>query len=250
MLEFESCSYRYRRWRSPVLRSFNYQVPQGLTMLLGPNGAGKSTILKLAAGTIRPSAGTIKFDGAVAGTREYSRNIGWMPQNITPISSLTVREYVAYVGWLKGMNRREAWDRAANALGRVELTELSGRNTTQISGGQLRRVGVAATLVHDVKLLLLDEPTAGLDPQQRRVFRDLLHRLANDLLVLISTHDVMDLAEEADRVTVVNRGEVLHDGATSSFLEHAPDDASPGRVAEAAYTAILNDADMFPRVNR
>ncbi|MGW0813968.1 ATP-binding cassette domain-containing protein [Streptomyces viridiviolaceus] len=240
-LELSNCTYGYRRWKAPVLRDFSYALPEGLTVLLGPNGAGKSTLLKLAASVNRPQQGRVTLDGAPAGTAEYRQAVAWMPQDIVPMPTLTAREYVAYVGWLKGMNRAEAWQQARRALGRVNLADQAGTRTNRLSGGQLRRVGVAGALVHGARVLLLDEPTAGMDPYQRRVFRDILRSLTGDVRVLLSTHDVADLAEEADHVTVMYAGSVLHHGNTDSFLTHTPPGTLEGRAAEAAYTALLRD---------
>lgn len=238
-LVLADCRYSYRRWNNPVLDGLDYRLPDGLTVLLGPNGAGKSTLLRLAAGVANPRAGTVTLDGVPSHTRRYRGDVAWMPQTINPVPSLTAREYVAYIGWLKGLNRTDAWTRAAQALSRVELDDLADTRTTRLSGGQLRRVGVAGALVHEARVLLLDEPTAGMDPRQRRVFRDTLNTLTDDVRVLMSTHDVADLAEEADHVTVLDAGRILHTGTTDSFLAHAPDDTVSGRLAEGAYTALL-----------
>ncbi|MFD0054244.1 ATP-binding cassette domain-containing protein [Streptomyces sp. NPDC005047] len=240
-LELSNCTYGYRRWKQPVLRDFSYALPEGLTVLLGPNGAGKSTLLKLAASVNKPQQGRVTLDGEPAGTAAYRQAVAWMPQDIVPMPTLTAREYVAYVGWLKGMNRAEAWQQARRALGRVNLADQAGTRTNRLSGGQLRRVGVAGALVHGARILLLDEPTAGMDPYQRRVFRDILRTLTDDVRVLLSTHDVADLAEEADHVTVMYSGSVLHHGDTDSFLTHTPPGTVEGRAAEAAYTALLRE---------
>ncbi|MBX9361888.1 ABC transporter ATP-binding protein [Streptomyces sp. WAC04114] len=240
-LELDSCSYSYRSWQPPVLESFSFSLPRGLTVLLGPNGAGKSTLLKLAASVIKPSVGSVRVAGADASTKAFRRQVAWMPQTITPMPSLTSREYVAYVGWLKGMSRRDAWDGAAKALARVELTKKAQTKTTRLSGGQLRRVGVAAALVHEARVLLLDEPTAGMDPHQRRVFRDILNGLAGEVDILLSTHDVADLAEEADYVTVLHSGRIIHSGTTQAFFSHTPPGTADGRAAEGAYTALLGN---------
>lgn len=247
-LELVSCTHGYGRRRPPVLKDFSYRLPDGLTVLLGPNGAGKSTLLKLAASVTRPRRGTVTFDGLDAGSTQYRQAVAWMPQNIIPMRSLTAREYVAYVGWLKGMNRRDAWEQAPQALARVELSSQADTKTNRLSGGQLRRVGIACALVHGARLLLLDEPTAGMDPRQRRVFRDILTELTPTVRVLMSTHDVADLAEEADQVTVLYDGRIVHTGETRAFLAHAPRDAAPGRAAEAAYTAIL-EGGLVPRLD-
>ncbi|MFH8594058.1 ABC transporter ATP-binding protein [Streptomyces rimosus] len=238
-LELSDCTYRYRR-RSPVLDGLTYRLPDGLTVLLGSNGAGKSTLLRLAASVTRPESGTVSLDGLRAGTAAYRRAVAWMPQSITAMHGLTAREQVAYCGWLKGMPNRPAWEKAAQALDAVGLGDRAGTKTTELSGGQLRRLGVAGALVHDARVLLLDEPTAGLDPRQRRVFRDLLNQVTRSgVRVLMSTHDVADLAEEADHVTVLVHGDIVHSGCTRTFLAHAPANTPPGRAAEAAYSALV-----------
>lgn len=243
-IELHNCSYGYRRWKQPVLRDFSYALPYGLTVLLGPNGAGKSTLLKLAASVTKPQKGHVALDGMQAGTAAYRRVVAWMPQDIVPMPTLTAREYVAYVGWLKGMNRTDAWKQARRALARVDLTDKVDARTSRLSGGQLRRVGVAGALVHGARVLLLDEPTAGMDPYQRRLFRDILRGLTGDVQVLLSTHDVADLAEEADHVTVMYAGRILHHGDTRAFLSHTPPGTMEGRSAEAAYTALLRSSGV------
>lgn len=243
-LNFTSCTYKYKRWYRPVLDDFNYVLQDGLTVLLGPNGAGKSTILKLGAGVIHPHIGAVTLDSIRSTAAIYRRNVAWLPQTVIPMPGLTAREYVAYIGWLKGMSRRESWDRAAQALGRVNLGAESNNKTTRLSGGQLRRVGVAGALVHDARVILLDEPTAGMDPHQRRIFRDVVGSLIEDVKILISTHDVVDLVEEAQHVTVVNGGRILHTGSTAEFLDKTPEGTVLGRAAEGAYSEILQEADL------
>ncbi|MFB7495271.1 ABC transporter ATP-binding protein [Streptomyces sp. NPDC056161] len=239
-LKLDSCTYGYRR-RSPILQDFTYHVPDGLTVLLGPNGAGKSTLLKLSASVLRPSSGTVTLGGMDAGTKGFRQAVAWMPQDIISMPTLTAREYVAYVGWLKGMNRRDAWSQARRALSRVGLTDQNDKKTSHLSGGQLRRVGVAAALVHNSEVLLLDEPTAGMDPHQRRVFRDILSGLVTEgVRILLSTHDVADLAEEAHSVTVLNNGRILQHGTTGEFFAYTPPGTVAGRAAEAAYTFLLS----------
>ncbi|WP_328871028.1 ATP-binding cassette domain-containing protein [Streptomyces sp. NBC_00287] len=240
-LELISCTYGYGygRRKKTVLSNFGYQLPSGLTVLLGPNGAGKSTLLKLAASAVRPDSGRVVCGSIPSTSKLFRKTVARMPQDIIPMPGLTAREYVAYVGWLKGMNRSDAWKTARRVLGRVELTEQSDVKTTNLSGGQLRRVGVAAALVHGARVLLLDEPTAGMDPRQRRVFRDLLRDLSGEVSILMSTHDVADLAEDADHVTVLANGQVLHSGTTDTFLRLAPGGTAAGRRAEGAYTELL-----------
>ena len=242
-LTFQDCTFRYGRRQRPVLDGFSYQLPSGLTIVLGPNGAGKSTLLRLGASISLPQSGSVAFDGHSSRSREYRRHVSWMPQHVSPMAGLTAREQVAYTGWLKGMSRADAWTRALEALRRVNLRDHADRKASALSGGQLRRMGVASALVHECRVLLLDEPTAGMDPRQRRAFRDVLGGLAQEVDVLMSTHDVADLAEEADHVTVLYGGRVLQSGSTDAFLAHTPADTAPGRAAEAAYTVLLAGYD-------
>ncbi|MGW2081328.1 ABC transporter ATP-binding protein [Streptomyces sp. NPDC001939] len=242
-VEFTNVTYSYGRRMPRILDGFTYQVPASFTLLLGPNGAGKSTVLRLGAGAVRPTSGEVRLGRTTSNTRSYAQLVAWMPQNITAMAGLTAREQVAYTGWLKGMSRRSAWDASAAALARVRLTEQADTRTRQLSGGQLRRVGVASALVHEARVLLLDEPTAGMDPAQRRVFRDLIRSLASDhVSVLMSTHDVTDLAEEADHVTTIYQGKVVHSGTPAEFLNFAPPRTSESRRAETAYAQLTEAA--------
>ncbi|MFC8091970.1 ABC transporter ATP-binding protein [Streptomyces sp. NPDC057301] len=240
-INFTSCSFGYGRTGTPILSNLSYTLPDGFTVLLGPNGAGKSTMLKLASGLYKPHSGTVRMGDLASRDLAYLKQVAWMPQTIIPMTGLTAREQVAYTGWLKGMTKPDAWDAALAALDRVNMADQAGIRAKKLSGGQLRRIGVASALVHGASTLLLDEPTAGMDPTQRRVFRDLITSLATDeVRVLMSTHDVADLAEEADQVTVLCKGRITFTGPTQAFLAHAPHDTPEARRAESAYTAVSN----------
>ncbi|MEW2132670.1 ATP-binding cassette domain-containing protein [Streptomyces sp. NPDC005435] len=241
---FHAAVFGYRR-RRPVLQDLTLTFPPGRTVFLGPNGAGKSTVLSLAASVLRPQSGTVTYDGLRTDRRgdlaAYRGRIAWLPQRIESVPRLTAREQVAYVGWLKGMNRRDAWDAALGALQRVELADFAGRKVQQLSGGQQRRVGIAQSLVHDAEVLLLDEPTAGMDPRQRRVFHEILAGL--DRHVLLSTHDVADLEDTYDHVVVLDGGTVRFAGPVREFHALAPPGTTPARLAEAAYYATVRDEE-------
>jgi ABC-2 type transport system ATP-binding protein len=190
---------------------------------------------------LRPQAGAVTYQGLKVSDRVYRRKVAWLPQAVEAVSGLTAREQVAYVGWLKGMSRGEAWEAARGALAQVELSSAEDRKSAELSGGQLRRVGVAQALVHGAELVLLDEPTAGLDPHQRRVFLDMLAGLPAGISVVVSTHDVADLADAADSVVVVNNGQVRYSGPTRGFLDHAAAGTTSGRLAEAAYSQLCGE---------
>ncbi|GAB3119360.1 ABC transporter ATP-binding protein [Streptomyces calidiresistens] len=238
---FEHCSFGYRRGR-PVLADLSLRVGSGHVALLGPNGAGKSTLMSLAATTERPWSGRVVLDGLGtdnrADLRAWRRRVGWMPQNITAVPGLTVREQVAYAGWLKGLSRDSAWTASLGALSLVNLTEKADVPSGELSGGQMRRVGIAEALVHDADVVLMDEPTAGLDPVQYGVLRDLMAGLSDRVRFLIATHDSRDLADLYTTVIVMSGGEVRFHGDMASFLDHAPGGGEPHRRAEDAYRVL------------
>lgn len=161
-----------------------------------------------------------------------------MPQHVRAVPGLTAREQVAYAGWLKGLGRGKAWSDALQALKRVGLELVAGQKVSTLSGGQLRRVGLAQILVHDAEVLLLDEPTVGLDPAQRARFREILAGLSTERAVVVSTHQVDDLSEVFDTVVVIESGSIRFDGAVPAFMNLAADVTE--RRAEAAYAQVVS----------
>ncbi|OKK16945.1 ABC transporter [Streptomyces sp. CB00455] len=212
------------------------------TVLLGPNGAGKSTLMAIAASHLPPSSGSVTFNGGTAKGRQlasYRKGVAWIPQQITPMPGLTVREQVAYAGWLKGMPKDLAWKASEDALRRVDLTRLAERKSHQVSGGQLRRMGIAGALTHRSELILMDEPTAGLDPTQRLVFRELLADLAGSVQVIVSTHQTEDLADLYTHVAVLAHGKICFQGSPADFHALAPSATRGREQAEAAYVMLV-----------
>lgn len=248
MLQFDGVSFRYGRNGRRVLDAFTWEVPAGRTVLLGPNGAGKSTLLGLAAGAFAPQHGAIRIADAEtsrrsgAQRRALARVIGWMPQDVRAVRGLTAREQVAYAGWLRGMSRRDAWDRALPALSALGLEADADRRTTALSGGQLRRVGIAEAIVPGPSVLLLDEPTVGLDPAQRARVRELLVGLPGVRALVVSTHQVDDLSQIFDNVAVLQNGSLRFDGPITAFLEHGGDDADSTRRAESAFRVFIPES--------
>jgi len=169
------------------------------------------------------------------------RLIGWMPQSVQAIPGFTSQEQVAYAGWLKGMSRSKAWHHASVALDRVGLRSESGRLTSELSGGQRHRVGLAQLLVHDSEVLLLDEPTAGLDPTQRARFRELVREIGGSRPVVASTHQVDDLDDLFETVVVLEGGGIVFQGTVPEFLRLAAPNAP--FAAESAYSALVRDPE-------
>ena len=242
-LSFEHITFCYHREQRAILRNFSWQVPGGKTVLLGPNGAGKSTLLSLGADALRPRSGHIcvrNLDAARRSQRAaYRRAVGWMPQHIHAVAGLTAHEQVAYAAWLKGLSKSDASKAAVYALAQVGLAELAGRKASTLSGGQLRRLGLAQVLAHNAEVLLLDEPTVGLDPAQRSRFRELLAALPLRYPIVVSTHQVDDLSELFDTVVVLDGGVIKFEGSVTAFLALAPSKFSERR-AEAAYARIVS----------
>ncbi|MBP2584664.1 ABC-type multidrug transport system ATPase subunit [Streptomyces sp. PvR006] len=241
-LIFQGLTFRYGR-KADVFSDFSGHIEGPSTVLLGPNGAGKSTLMALAASHLVPRSGTVTWNGTASSSRReratYRRAVAWIPQQITPIPGLTVREQVAYAGWLKGLSRTVAWENSANAIARVRLEKLADRKSHQLSGGQLRRMGIAGALTHQSEIVLMDEPTAGLDPTQRRVFRDLVTQLSQSVSVVVSTHQTEDLADLYQDVIVLAAGRTMFQGSTQEFHALAGQVRSPRENAEAAYATLV-----------
>ncbi|MFD0378038.1 ATP-binding cassette domain-containing protein [Streptomyces sp. NPDC127112] len=240
-LIFNHVSFRYGR-NAPVFNDFGLQIDARATVLLGPNGAGKSTLMAIAASHLSPSSGSVTCNGGTAKGRHlaaYRKRVAWIPQQITPMPGLTVREQVAYAGWLKGMPKDQAWKASGEALRRVDLTPLAGRKSHQVSGGQLRRMGIAGALTHRSELILMDEPTAGLDPTQRLVFRELVGDLVGSVQVIVSTHQTEDLADLYTHVAVLSQGRIRFQGSPAEFHALAPATAGGREQAEAAYAMLV-----------
>ena len=245
-LRFEGVSFSYTsgmpwaRSTKRVLSDFSWALPSGRTVLLGPNGAGKSTLLALGAGAFVPSDGKVVVEGDAGDRAALRRVVGWMPQQIRPIAGLSCAELVAYAGWLKGLSTERATAQAQIVLAQVDLANEAQQPSTQLSGGQLRRLGLAQALVQGAGVLLLDEPTAGLDPKQRARFREVLHNGATETPILVSTHQVDDLTDLFDNVVVLDQGMIRFTGTPAEFLALAP--TGSAHPAEDAYgTLIVGD---------
>src|SRR5579885_436044 len=201
----------------------NLTIPTGMFGLLGPNGAGKTTLMRMLAGILRPTSGSIQvggYDGTTeAGRRQIKKTLGYLPQELGMYPDLSAREFLDYVGILKGMDdRKQRQQRVEELLRMVALSEVAGRKLKTYSGGMKRRVGIAQALLNDPKLLIVDEPTAGLDPEERIRFRNLLSELGGDRTVLLSTHIVEDIAQTCHNLAIMKSGKVVFQGTTAELV--------------------------------
>lgn len=201
-------------------------IPSGMFGLLGPNGAGKTTLMRILAGILRPTSGTIQVgehDGNTErGRTAIKRILGYLPQDLGVYPDLSAREFLDYVGILKGLDERKVrQQRITELLELVSLADVANRKLKTFSGGMKRRIGIAQALLNDPRLLIVDEPTAGLDPEERIRFRNLLSDLGGDRIVLLSTHIVEDIAQTCRRLAIMNKGRITFQGTTEELTNEA-----------------------------
>lgn len=235
-LEIDAVDFSYRSKR-PVLAGVSW-VPGQRSALLGPNGAGKSTLFGVACGALRPRRGSVE----VGGSAVRPGRVGLMPQTIAALPSLRCQEQVALAGWMQGLSRTAAWEAAVVALDAVDLGSRASERASTLSGGQLRRLGVAEVLVAEPDVVLLDEPTVGLDPLQRDQVRALIAGLGDRCQVVVATHLVEDLETAFDTVTVLVDGTVRFDGSVEEFLGLSDAGGGFSKRATAAYAAAVGSA--------
>jgi ABC-2 type transport system ATP-binding protein len=221
---------RKRFGRTEALRGVTFDTGAGITGLLGPNGAGKTTLLRMLATVLAPDDGRLRllgWDPQAADERlAIRRRLGYMPQEPGFHRSFTAFEFVDYVAILKEMtDRRARHDEVRRVLGLVDIEAASGRKIKALSGGMRRRVALAQSLLGDPELLVLDEPTAGLDPEQRLRFREIVSERTADRTVILSTHQTEDVAALCQRVVVMLDGQVLFEGTPRELT-----DIAEGRV--------------------
>jgi len=238
----------HRHGRVRALAGVDLELSEGVTGLLGPNGAGKSTLLRVLATLLVPSEGTVRvgdLNPTAAGDRlAVRRMLGYLPQEPGLYPSFTAFEFVDYVAALKELrDPADRHRRVAAALEAVDLADCAGSRIRSLSGGVRRRIGLAQAIVADPALLLLDEPTAGLDPQQRGQFADLVRRIGRDTTVVLSTHLAEDVAAACNHVVVLLDGRVRFTGTPAALRDLAAGQvwASPEPVAGAAASRLVGD---------
>lgn len=201
-------------------------MTSGVYGLLGLNGAGKTTLMRMLCTLLAPSAGTITYDGRdiFAMDADYRDLLGYLPQEFGFYPDFSVRDYLRYIATLKGVRPVVARDRVERLIRQVGLEKVATRKMKRLSGGMKRRAGIAQAMLNDPRILILDEPTAGLDPNERIRFRNLISELAEDRLVLLSTHIVSDVEYIADEIWLMNEGHILAQGSADALIRAMRDD--------------------------
>ncbi|MGD6752249.1 ATP-binding cassette domain-containing protein [Streptomyces sp. BH105] len=233
-----------RHRRTLALDGVDLDFGPGVHGLLGPNGAGKTSLVRVLATVARAGAGRVELFGGDTGSaavlRAARRRLGYLPQEFGYYPGFTVREFVAYVAWLKELPAEQTPAAVERAVDRVGLGDRIDAKIKTLSGGMVRRVGIAQAVVNDPELLLLDEPTAGLDPEQRVEFRALLRKLGAESTVIVSTHLVEDVAAACTDVTLLDSGRVAYRGTPAALAALGREsDEADGNAIERGYTTAL-----------
>lgn len=223
-----------------ALRNVNLTFTPGVYALLGPNGAGKSTMMKIITETIEPDRGRVLYCGNEIGKmgEDYRAVIGYMPQQQGIYESFTAKRFLCYMAALKGIPQKRAEREIEKALGMVHLSENAEQRLGTFSGGMKQRILIAQAILGNPKILIFDEPTAGLDPKERVRVRKMISKIAEDKIVIIATHIVSDVERIAKELVIMKKGKVLGSRSTAGWLVYMP-----GHLAtlEELYMAIFRE---------
>lgn len=193
----------------------SFSLSEGVTGLLGANGAGKTTLMRMMTGILSPTSGEIAADGIPVQTEEYRSLLGYLPQDFGYYPEFTAREFIRYIAALKGLDKSTANRKTEELLEVVGLSDVAGKKIKTFSGGMKQRLGIAQAIVNDPRILILDEPTAGLDPRERVRFRNLISGLGKDTIILFSTHIVSDIEHIAGNLLMMREGQLIYEGSWS-----------------------------------
>lgn len=204
-----------------VVRKFNYTFNNGVYGLLGENGAGKTTLMRLICGILQPTMGMITCDSIpiLEMGADYRKLLGYLPQDLGYYENFTALRFMKYMAALKGLPKEYAQTKIEELLDLVDLSSVKNRKLKTYSGGMLRRIGIAQALLNEPEILILDEPTAGLDPKERVRFRNIISSLGKNRVVLLSTHIVSDIEYIADVILIMKKGELIIKGTESQIIE-------------------------------
>ena len=223
-----------------AVQGIDLEVPAGQVLgFLGPNGAGKSTTMRMITGFLEPTAGSVTLDGIdlAADPIAAKRTFGYLPEGAPAYPDMTVEEFLGFVAQARGYRGREAKDRVERAIQRVNLKGVRKQAFETLSKGYKRRTGLAQALLHDPGILVLDEPTDGLDPNQKHEVRELIKELGGDRAIVLSTHILEEVEAVCTRAVVITTGLLVFDGTPAEWVSRAPRDAVRNRM-DAAFRAM------------
>lgn len=207
--------------KKQVLKNLNLTIKTGMFGLLGRNGAGKTTLMKVLVTLLPKTSGTVTICEIPVSKEAQIRQItGYLPQEFSMYANMTVYEAMDYLGVLSGLSKVECKEKIPELIRKVNLQDKSRVKVKALSGGMKRRLGIAQAILHDPKVLIVDEPTAGLDPEERVRFRNLLSEIAQDRIVILSTHIVGDIEATCENIAVLDEGEILYQGTVAELIDH------------------------------
>lgn len=220
MIEIKSLKMKFKK--NTVLKDVNFTFTNGVYGLLGPNGAGKTTLIRTMAGLYQPKGGQILYNGkSINKSKEYISRLGYLPQGFGIFKELKPIEALLLMANLKGIDKKAAEQDAKRVLEIVNLSDSADKKVGAFSGGMLRRLGIAQALLGDPEIMIFDEPTAGLDPEERLHFKNIISRLSRDKTIIISTHIVEDVEAVCDKIIVMNDGDIIKSGSCSEIEQCA-----------------------------
>ena len=230
--------------KKEALQDVSFTLKKGIYGLLGENGAGKSTLMRIMSTVDFPTKGMIRYDGENIFTldEKYRGKIGYMPQNYSVYPGFTAKDFLEYMGVLKGIPKEKLKSRIAEVLEFVNLSDVAGKKVKTFSGGMKRRIGIAQAIINEPEIVILDDPTAGLDPTERIRFSNIISDMGKDKIVLLSTHIVSDIEAIANNLVVVKKGTVLKTGNVDEIIQIVK-----GRVWE---TVVSHEVYQKLRVER
>jgi ABC-type multidrug transport system ATPase subunit len=250
-LEIEALSKQYRGGVK-ALNNVSLSIGPGVLGLLGPNGAGKSTLMRIVATVLKATSGTIRWNGidVVQNPTALRSQLGYLPQDAGVYPNLSAKEFLRYIAALKAMPTRNADRQIDDLLEQLNLTQAGNRPLGAFSGGMKQRVGIAQALLNDPQIAIVDEPTVGLDPEERSRFRELIAGIAGERIVILSTHIVSDVETLAERVVVIAGGAILADDSPATLAAQLAGSVWEGLVTATELVALRAQFPVTSAVRR
>lgn len=210
--------------KKDALNSLDLVIPNGMFGILGRNGSGKSTLMNIIATILQPSKGTVTINGIeIKNSQKIRQMIGYLPQDFDFYPNMKVSEVLYYLGFLSKINQKDFDKYVDLILRKVNLIDYKNKKVKSLSGGMKKRLGIAQAILHDPKVIIVDEPTAGLDPEERVRLRNLLSDLAENKIVIISTHIVSDIESTCNRIAILDKGSLVYKGDIPSLIQQSDD---------------------------
>lgn len=210
--------------KKDALNSLDLVIPNGMFGILGRNGSGKSTLMNIIATILQPSKGTVTINGIeIKNSQKIRQMIGYLPQDFDFYPNMKVSEVLYYLGFLSKINQTDFDKYVDLILRKVNLIDYKNKKVKSLSGGMKKRLGIAQAILHDPKVIIVDEPTAGLDPEERVRIRNLLSDLAENKIVIISTHIVSDIESTCNRIAILDKGSLVYKGDIPSLIQQSDD---------------------------